>query len=41
MDFNTDEFSDGLNDVSNLLGELSSWGNDESLSVDWGSINDL
>lgn len=39
--FNTNELTDGLYDISDLLGELSGWCDNQGLSVDWSGINDL
>lgn len=41
VDLNSNELSNSLDYVSNLLGELSGWSDDQSLSVDWGSVDDL
>lgn len=41
VDLDSDEFSDLLNDVSDLLSQLSGRGNHQSLGVYWCSVDDL
>lgn len=41
VDLDSHELTDGADDVGYLLGELSGWGNDQSLGVDGGSVDDL
>lgn len=41
VDFDSDEFSDLLDNIGNLLSQLSGGGNHQGLGVHWWSVDDL